>query len=266
MYCKLGKYAAVFKIALQSKLAYIYDFLFRQLFLVIVMYVFAQLWRTTYGWEGSSHIAGFTMGQMLWYLALTESMTMAMPRLGAAVGDEVKSGSLAYSLTKPYNYTVFHYWDYLGNAAPQFVFNLLIAGAVTWYFVGPPMVSVNCAALGFISIFFGFSIDFVIQFGLGLLAFWTEDTRAFIFLYSRLLMILGGMMIPLDVFPEAVRRVARILPTSFIIYGPVRIMVLFSFADWTLLVMKQGIWLLALSLAVKRVYGMGVRIVSAHGG
>ncbi len=266
MSAKLAKYLEVFKVALLSKTAYIYDFMFRQMFLVIIMYVFAQLWRTTYGWEGTSRIAGFTIGQMLWYLALTESMTMAMPRLGATVGDEVKSGTLAYSLSKPYYYPMFHYWSYLGNVALQFLFNLAIAGTVTWLCVGPPVVSKSSVVLGLVSIFFGFSIDFVIQFGLGLLAFWTEDTGAFTFLYTRMLMILGGMMIPLDVFPETAGKVARILPTSFIIYGPVRAVLLFSFADWLGLVMKQGLWLLALSLAIKSMYGMGVKIVNAHGG
>ena len=67
--------------------------LFRQVFLVIVMYVFVQLWRTTYSWEAATSIAGFTMGQMMWYLALTESMVMAMPTVGRTIDDEVKSGS-----------------------------------------------------------------------------------------------------------------------------------------------------------------------------
>ena len=60
----------------------------------------------------------------------------------------------------------------------------------------------------------GFTIDFGVQFGIGLGAFWVEDTWAFRFLYTRIVMIFGGMMLPLDILPDAVRQVARALPTS----------------------------------------------------
>ena len=40
---KISKYVEVFKVGLLSRLAYVYDVIFRRLFLVIVMYVFARL-------------------------------------------------------------------------------------------------------------------------------------------------------------------------------------------------------------------------------
>ena len=85
------------RITVLTDLAYAYDMLSRQLFLAVVMFVFVQLWSATYRWEGAASIGGYTMRQMLWYLALTESMAMSMPRTAADIDDDVRSGSLAYS-------------------------------------------------------------------------------------------------------------------------------------------------------------------------
>ncbi len=263
---KAAKYVEVFKVTLLSRLAYIYDVLFRQVFLVVIMYVFVQLWRTTYSWEGATDIAGFTIGQMIWYLTLTESMMMAMPPVGRTIDEEVKSGSLAYSLSRPYSYALFHYAGYMGEAAFRFVLNFLIAGMVAWLCVGPPVFTIQSVIAGLVSAFMGFAMDFSVQFGIGLAAFWVEDTWSFRFLYTRLVMILGGMMIPLDVFPEAVRRIAAALPTSLIVYGPVRTFLSFSLGDWVTLLAKQVVWFLILILAVTQAYRTGVKRVNVQGG
>ena len=263
---KVAKYLEMFKVTLLSNTAYVYDVLFRQLFLVVVMYVFIQLWKTTYSWEGAVEISGFTIRQMIWYLAMSESMAMGMPRIGATIDEEVKSGSLAYRLNKPYSYPLFHYAGYMAEATLRFVLSLAIAGTVTWIAVGPPAFTPVSFLAGIVGVFIGFSIDYAAQFGLGLLAFWTEDTWAFRFLYQRLVMIFGGMMLPLDVFPEVLRKIASAMPTSLIIYGPVKTFVSFSISGWVSMLVRQGIWLAACSLIVSVVYRMGVKRVNVQGG
>src|SRR5439155_15074726 len=69
------------------------------------------------------------------------------------------------------------------------------------------------------------AFDFLISCAIGLLSFWVEDTWAFDFIYRRLVMLLGGMMIPLDIFPEPLSSIARALPFSYIVYGPTRMWV-----------------------------------------
>jgi ABC-2 type transport system permease protein len=263
---KVAKYAEMFKVTFLSKTAYIYDLLFRQLFLVVVMYVFIQLWKTTYSWEGAVEISGFTIRQMIWYLAMSESIAMGMPAIGATIDEEVKSGSLAYSLNKPYKYALFHYSGYMAEALLRFILSLVIAGTVTWIAVGPPAYTLVSFLAGVIGVLVGLSMNYAVQFGIGLLAFWTEDTWAFRFLYGRLVMIFGGMMLPLDVFPEGLRKIASAMPTSLIIYGPVKTFISFSFSDWILMLGRQGLWLAACSVVVTAVYRLGVKRVNVQGG
>jgi ABC-2 type transport system permease protein len=263
---RVAKYFEVFKVTLLSNLAYVYDVLARQLFLVIVMFVFFQLWRTTYRWEGATTIAGFTMRQMIWYLALSESMMMAMPRSGADIDSEVKSGSLAYSLSKPYKYPWFHYARYMAEAVVRFAGNLLVTGTVTWVMAGPPVFTGASFAAGLVCVLLGFTMDFWAQMSLGLLAFWVEDTWAFRLFYNRVTMLLGGMMLPLDVFPEWLRRITTKLPVSQIVYGPVKTFLGFRAADWASLLTRQASWIVVMYAIASLVYRSGVKRVNVQGG
>ena len=264
---RVAKYLEMFKVTVLSTLVYIQDMLARQAFLVVVMYVFVQLWTTTYRWEGSSTISGFSMAQMIWYLALAESIVMGMSRSAADIDQEVKSGALAYSLTKPYNYLLFHYAKYMGDSMMRFFTSLLVAGAVAWITVGPPVfITAASVAAGMIAVLLGFTMDCCVQLALGLTAFWVEDTWGFRILYSRITMLLGGMMLPLDVFPAWLTSVASVLPTSGIVYGPVTTFVRFSAQDWAALLARQSLWIVALYALASSVYGMGVKRVNVQGG
>ncbi len=61
-----GKYLAVARVALATGLTYRGDYLFRASFLVVVMFVFMVLWRTTYDVTGETVIDGFTLRDMIW--------------------------------------------------------------------------------------------------------------------------------------------------------------------------------------------------------
>ena len=111
----LAKYLEMPKITVLTIMAYAQDMLARQFFLVIIMFVFVQLWSTTYRWEGAETIGGYTMLQMLWYLAISESMSMSMPRAARDVDSDVKSGDRLFAL-ETYKYPWLLYSRYMGDA------------------------------------------------------------------------------------------------------------------------------------------------------
>ena len=54
------------------------------------------------------------------------------------------------------------------------------------------------------------------MFTLALLSFWFEDTRGLQLLYRRAVMILGGMLIPLEAYPDWLGGIARALPFRYL--------------------------------------------------
>lgn len=260
------KYVQMFKVTLASQLSYVYDVLLRQIFLVIIMFIFSQLWRTTFRSQPTATIEAFSFNQMLWYLAASESMVLALPQIGRDIDEEVKSGAVAYSLNKPYSYPLFYYARYMADAVFRFALNVVVAGMVIWVLAGAPRWTGVSAAAALFSIVLAFTMDFWTQFSIGILAFWVEDTWAFRFLYSRVLIILGGVLLPLDILPPLVRKVSSYLPVSQVIYGPARTFLFFETRGWLALTGRQALWIVALMLVGHGLFRLGVKRVSVQGG
>ena len=100
----------------------------------------------------------------------------------------------------------------------------------------------------------------------GLCAFWLEDTSGLTLIYSRMTMILGGMLIPLELFPEAAQPILSWLPFSSIVYAPARLFVNPSFEFFSSVIVRQGLSLIVLSVLVFLVYRMGLKQIQSNGG
>ena len=111
-----------------------------------------------------------------------------------------------------------------------------------------------------------FVLDFLFVFSIGLAAFWLEDTTGLQLIYSRLTMILGGMMIPVDLFPDNLRPLLASLPFSSIVYGPARMFVKPDGEFLLALLCNQCIAIGGLLIAVSMIWSIAARRLSAHGG
>ena|SRR5438309_8708535 len=79
----LRKYGTVMRISIASNLAYVMEVVFRSLFLIALIFVFGQLWRTTYSARGIQLLSGFSVSDMIWYLVATRSHTWDISRVRA---------------------------------------------------------------------------------------------------------------------------------------------------------------------------------------
>ncbi len=217
-----GKYAAILRISVANHFAYIGEALLRGIFLVLIIFIFVQLWTVTYSVLGTSRIGNYSLPQMIWYFAFAEAIIMSVPLLRRKVDDDVKTGGLAYRLSKPYNYILYLAADFAGEWIARFALNLVIGSALAFLLVGPITFTAGGVASALVLLAGAVVLDFLGAATVSLLAFWVEDTASFYLIYRRLVMLLGGMMIPLDVFPEPLSSIARSLPFSYIVYGPSR--------------------------------------------
>lgn len=265
---QLAKYGEVVKITVMSQLAYWANELARALFMLVVIFVFAQLWRTTYTSLQVNDIDGFAFPQILWYLVLGETIYMGLPRISALVDSEVKSGQLAYTLNRPYSYALYHYGLYLGKLALALPINFCLGGVVAYLQVGLPPFAWGNLLAALPALLLGLTLHFLIAFCIGLLAFWFEDTASFYLLYSRVMMILGGMLLPLDLFPQGLRQVAAVLPISLIIYAPAKLAVGAGSEALSAgrVLLAQGVWIALVGTVTAIIYSRGVRRVNVHGG
>jgi ABC-2 type transport system permease protein len=262
---KSVKYAFIGKITLRNQLVYAVDFVVRSLFLLLILYIFLQLWQTTFHSEGSAVIAGYSFKQIMWYLIVTEAMTIASPSLCTKVEEEVKSGDVGFKLTRPISYIAFHYVEYMSELAVRFGVNVLLGGMLGLLVLGPPQLGPGLVWFPLMALC-GFTVNFMLNMSLALCAFWVEETRGLEFVYHKLLFTIGGMLMPLELFPEALQSVCRWLPFQTVLYMPAKTAVAFDAGRLPGMLVQQVLWIGVLGLAVALIYRRGVTKLHVNGG
>lgn len=262
----LRKYFWVGLIAAKSNLAYFGEAIGRIFFLGVILFIFLRLWQVTYGQTHAAILGGFTLPQMLWYLVVTESIMLSTPRIAQYVDQDVRTGAIAVYLLRPMSYPLHELCVCLGERFIRFAINLMVGSVIALVCVGPIALSPSGLLLFLLAIPLAFVLDFLGYFLIGLCAFWMEDTTGLVFLYSRITMVLGGMLIPLELFPETWQPILRALPFSSIVYGPARMFVRPDLTEFVHLVIRQGLSIAVVSLIVYLVWNSCLKRVFANGG
>ncbi|TVQ25072.1 MAG: hypothetical protein EA382_07480 [Spirochaetaceae bacterium] len=267
------KYATVFAIAARDQVVYIASFLMRNVFFVIILFVFYSLWRVIYGGapdgvaaSGATTIAGFTMVQVLWYLTFTETIELSQTRVFMPISAEVKDGTIAYSLCRPYSYVLYWISRSMGENIVKIAPMLLTGFVVATLFVGPLPGYLTALPVGLVAIVMGVLIGTTVQTIIGLLAFWFEEVSPFWWIIQKLVFVIGGMFIPLDFYPEWLANVARWSPFAFVAYWPASTWVDFSFDRAMTTIVGQFVYAVALLALAAGVFRSAVRKLHVQGG
>lgn len=263
---RIAKYGWLGLISARSNLAYIAEVGSRVIFLAIVLFIFLKLWQVTFAEMKTDLLGGLTLAQMLWYLMFTESITLSAPRVAYLVDQDVRTGSLAIQLLRPMSYPFYALSSTLGERLVRFVMNVMVGSAIAFCLVGPLHFTMQGLALVVVALPLAFVLDFLGNFAIGLGAFWLEDTTGLLLIYSRVTMILGGMLIPVELFPDYLQPLVRAMPFASIVYGPAHVFVKPDVPELSELLIRQGAAVLAFGLLVWLIYRLALRRVFANGG
>lgn len=258
------KYALLVTTSLASKIAYPLDVLMRSVFFAVVLYIFTQLWSALLGSQGN--VLGFTKVQLVWYLMVTESIMLSNARIERRIEDDIKTGTVAYTLIRPLHFVWYQCSVYCGESFGHFVFNALVGTLVAVLLAGaPPLPWPFLPAVALVMLL-AFLLQFFVKMSIALLAFFVEDTGPFFWVYSKILFTVGGLFVPLDMYPEWLRRIALALPFNFVLYQPARLFVAFDTGAFLSVVAAQVLWIALLMGLAFFIYGQGVKRINVNGG
>ncbi|MGR5996163.1 hypothetical protein ACT7C9_32395 [Bacillus cereus] len=105
---KIKKYSSIFGASLKSNLAYMGEMFYGTTFLLIIMYIFINLWKVAFTIKGNE--AGMGYVETVWYLLIAEAIILSLNPVHLTISEEVQSGSLAYTINRPYNYLSYHFF------------------------------------------------------------------------------------------------------------------------------------------------------------
>jgi ABC-2 type transport system permease protein len=212
----MKKYLAFVRLGFAGASAEPTELYARVLFLLLILGVFSALWRAV---EASGGHVGGDPNTFVWYLAATEWVLMSAPHIHFRIEDDVRRGDVAYQLVRPASYLGAHFAEGVGAYAARALVMLVAACAGAWMFAGAP---VNPPAVGRALAFgcLGSLVVMTYNIGLGLTAFWLGDIAPVYWIWQKLTFVLGGLLLPLTVYPDWVIRIARATPFSAVLAGP----------------------------------------------
>lgn len=264
---KLRKYRAIARTNIQNSLAYTWDALTPGIFAMIFIFVFAQLWTVTFQAQNTKEIGGLTLNMTIWYFVWAELVQLSKINPVQTIQDEVKDGTLAYTLGRPYNYVLYHFFHGLGGIGMRMVGVLIFGSFIAWTQTGL-LESFQLITLPLVLLvtMLAFIVDYCVTAMIGLLAFFFEDVMAFRLIYSKVTFVLGGLLIPVDFLPQNVQDIARVLPFNLVVYAPAKLFVAWDWPQFFTIVGLQIVWIAILASLLAMFFRYGVRRVSINGG
>ncbi|MGE5251619.1 MAG: ABC transporter permease [Bacteroidota bacterium] len=261
----MRKYRAIFQTQVINSLVYPGDMIGRSLIIIPFMWIFFQLWKVTFAASGTDSLNGMTLPNTLWYLMMAETIELARPRLARTIAENVKDGSIAYMLNKPYDFMLYQFSTSMGETLFRAVLTALVGGAAVWWLVGPPP-DPRGWPLALVAVFGAWTLSFCINAMIGLAAFVAEDVAPFEWIFQKFAFIFGGLIIPLDFYPPWLKTLSLYMPFSSLLYGPSHLFVKPGIPTFVEVVGLQILWIAAFGLLLMLVYRRGLTRLAVNGG
>jgi ABC-2 type transport system permease protein len=261
---KLRKYWAALSISMTQALAARAVFLGRVAFYVILLAMYGRIWALV-GQKGS--LGRFARADLVWYLAITEWIALSLPPIHLEIEADVRSGNVAYLLTRPISYFWLRVAEGLGTLLVRmFVLGLFgfgIAYALSGGLAAGGLLALLCGALTAVV---AATLNLIFSAIIGLSAFFIEDTSPLYWVWQKMAFVFGGLMFPLDMYPETVRSIANATPFPSLLYAPGRIAIGAELAFlWQTTLLLAG-WLAVAIVSAHVAYKRALKALEINGG
>jgi ABC-2 type transport system permease protein len=237
----------------------------------IIAYTYLALWRVR------PHLGGYDVGSALTFVWIGQALLATVALWGGGFQNDlearIRSGDIALDLTRPVDQQCWWLATDLGRAG----YELLVRGTLPMAVGalafplrlpqgGPGAVLLTvCAFL--LSVLLAVVVSFGLRYLVGLAGFWVVDGTGLRQLMQVTGMVLSGMLLPLQLFPPAMARIAEVLPWSSVLQIPAE--VLLQRREGAALVAGLGqqlAWAVVLLAVGRAVQSTAVRKVVLQGG
>ncbi len=234
-------------------------------FYCVILLIFSRLWDVIFA-ERLLDDPRFSASAFVWYLALTEWATLSTPQIWMDIEADVRSGDVAQRLCRPVSYVVGKLAEAAGALLPRLVvlgggglgFAAIVAGGLpqdprglVWAI---PIV-VFAALLQLLS----FTI-------VGLTALWLDEVGPVYWIWQKGMFLLGGLMVPLAIYPDVVREVAWWTPFAPMLNGLGRLAFGATTEELVQTFVALAFWIAVACVVLSWQFRRGVRGLETGGG
>jgi ABC-2 type transport system permease protein len=229
---------------------------------LMVTAVIATVWRTAAGEAETGLVAGYSAAALGWYMAASEVTTIAVtPRLIEIIGEDIADGAVESEMLRPASVLGVRLATAMGTALPRIACCIVGGSVLSLVTAGAPPDGTGLA-LAVPALVLGVACNLACQHAAAAAAFWLRDAKSAWFLYQKFLFMLGGLLLPLEVMPDWLERVAVALPFAAMAYVPGRLAS--GHVEPGLLLVQVG-WLVVLTALAALTFARGERRLQAVG-
>lgn len=139
---------------------------------------------------------------------------------------EVVEGKLSFRLMQPIDPAWHHVFSHISERFARLPFAILLMVLFFWLYPSAVWLPNGMTIVLFgLAVSVAFALNFLIQYTLAMLAFWTERASALQEFWFLFYLFLSGAIAPLEVFPVSVKTIALFTPFPYLIYFPASILV-----------------------------------------
>lgn len=222
---RLRLYAQAFGIQARKLMSYRADFWTNAVVTFFVELAAAYfLWTAIFRETGHAEIGGFSLEAMVVYYvaAILLGKIVKGNERDRSISDDIYEGGLTRYLLYPSNYFGFKYAEHLGTLVPSMV-ELIVFGAVALALL-PSAADVHVTpatvAMAAVSVAISNLLHFLLMFPIRAVAFWADNTWTLEVMYRFASQMLGGLLLPLSLFPAWSEAALDLLPFKYLYYFP----------------------------------------------
>ena len=236
---------------------------------LVAFFIKYYLWTSLYEGHPSGEINGYGLNEMIsyhiWALIVA---TLSQGHTSIDLAIEIRHGKISTYLIYPFNFWEFHTASFFSFQIIQTLIALLTVGLLcAMGIIAFPSLSSFFMGLSHclvVSLFW-----FSVQFLIGILAFWLEETWMLRILLQIVATFLSGFIIPLDFFPSWLQATLNYTPFPFLTFYPVK-MFLGHAPDtfgvsWVQGIGILGLWIALTLMATILIWRKSVKLYTAAG-
>ena len=238
------------------------EMLARACFYGVIVGVLSSLWRAAAGTNGGS-IVGYDAAAITWYIVFSEAAVNGTKfRMIESIGTEIGSGAFSVEMLRPVSAVTFRMAGEMGDGVVR-LSAMVGAGVLLGSLIAGPPPDVVSFLVALVSALLAIACNLCAQHAFAAMAFWQHEAKGAWFLYQKIVFVLGGMLLPLQIFPAWLESAAWASPFWTMSYAPARLAAGF-FEPWLLL--GQAAWLVVLYGAAVTAFAAGERHLQEAGG
>ncbi len=208
-----NKYWATVAISVRQQLAQKGQLAGRIILYFVIVYLFSQVFQSVDA--GNNRI---------WYLAITEWLTLSTPPIAYRIAEDIRSGQVIYFMLRPLPYLWMRFCECMGIALIRFVILGICCMAFGYFLTGAWPSSISTIATGM-----GFGLLSVMLYNLlsiliGIFSFWLREIQPLIYLNLTATFCFGGLIVPLSFYSETLKTISFATPYPWMLWWPAEYM------------------------------------------